>query len=98
MLKNINRFLRAKCILTIAFLMVLVLVLPQNISKAADEVIAVGRPRISVSVNGDSVIVTIKKTENAARYAVYIKSSGSAKYELSGYVEKDGSYAVKVRP
>jgi hypothetical protein len=42
--------------------MVLVLVLPQNISKAADEVVAVGRPRISVSVNGDSVIVTIKKT------------------------------------
>jgi hypothetical protein len=55
MLKIINRFLRAKCILTIAFLMVLVLVLPQNISKAADEVIAVGRPRISVSVNGESV-------------------------------------------
>ncbi len=111
MLKIINRFLRAKCILTIAFLMVLVLVLPQNISKAADEVIAVGRPRISVSVNGDSVIVTIKKTENAARYAVYIKSADSTKYELSGYVEKDGSkkrkyklsgiedgsYAVKVK-
>lgn len=111
MLKIINRFLRAKCILTIAFLMVLVLVLPQNISKAADEVIAVGRPKISVSVNGDSVIVTIKKTSNAARYAVYIKSAGSTKYELSGYVEKDGSkkrkyklsgiedgsYAVKVK-
>ncbi len=91
MLKSVNRFFRVKCIPVIALLIVFVLLFPQNAANAADNVITVGRPKISVSVSGDSVIVTIKKTSNAEGYLIYSKAEEDLEYEFVGKLEKDGT-------
>ncbi|MCR5330919.1 MAG: haloacid dehalogenase-like hydrolase [Lachnospiraceae bacterium] len=62
---------------------------------AAEKLIAadvtVGKPKISLAVKDDAITVTVKKTENAEGYLVYLKAEGSKKYSLAGKIEKDGT-------
>jgi len=69
------------------------------------------RPKISVKVNDSDVKITIKKTEGAEGYYIYLKAPGDKKYTKSVTIKKDGtakrkytfknlgtgSYKVKVR-
>ena len=57
---------------------------------ASSEAVKVERPLISLKVKGDSITVTVGKTENAKSYKVFCKVYGGAKYTLAGKIGKDG--------
>ncbi len=73
--------------------------------------IKVGRPKISLKTDGNSITVTIKKTTNALSYSVFIKASSDDEYYNAASVKAsesgktkytvkylaDGEYSVKVR-
>lgn len=60
----------------------------ENLIAAA---VTVAKPKISLAVKDDTITVTVKKTENAEGYLVYLKAEGSKKYSLAGKIEKDGT-------
>lgn len=64
-------------------------IIPADAVKADSS--AVGKPKISVSVNGDSAKVTIKKTANAEGYYVYLKSESDRKFSKIAEITEDGS-------
>ena len=62
-----------------------------NDAKAAE--VKVAKPKVSLKSKGDSITVTIKKTENAEDYSIFIKGLNDDKYYIIASVEanKDGS-------
>ena len=58
---------------------------------ATRDAVIVAKPKITVKADGDSIAVTIKKTENAEGYKVYVKAEGAKKYSLAETIELDGS-------
>ncbi|MBR4343555.1 MAG: haloacid dehalogenase-like hydrolase [Lachnospiraceae bacterium] len=62
---------------------------------SADSFVSV-KPKISVKVEGNSVTLTIKKTENADGYLVYAKAKGAKEYEIVGQIDKNGTKKRKI--
>ena len=60
----------------------------------ADEV-TVGKPKISLKSKGDSITVTVKKTENAEGYNIYIKGSADKKYYVIASIEANSTGSTK---
>lgn len=57
--------------------------------------VKIAKPAISLKVKDDSIILTVKKTENADGYLVYCRTEEMKKYQLVGNIEEDGTAARK---
>ena len=66
-------------------------VLPDYSVVSSYEAISVTRPKVSVSVDGNSVTLTIKKNADAEGYLVYVKTKGYDTYQCIGQIDEDGS-------
>lgn len=66
-----------------------------TVSVTDSSVTKPGKPKISLKAKGDNIIVTIKKTDNAEGFNVFIKGQNDKKYKKIGKVDKDGTAARK---
>ena len=60
-------------------------------SNEATDQVSVAKPGISVATDGDTVTLTIKKTEGAEGYFIYARTKGTKEYELVGELNKAGT-------
>ena len=51
----------------------------------------VGKASISAKGKGDTVTITIKKTDKAEGYGIYVKAIGDKKFQKYDTVSQDGS-------
>ena len=81
-----------KTLKKISLFMMLILsvamVLPTNTDAAEKKV---GKASISAKTKDSTVTLTIKKTENAEGYEIYVKAPGEKKYQKVETLSKDGS-------
>ena len=86
--------------LTFALMLAIVLSFAgvQNAS-AKESKVTVKTPKISVKADDNTIKVTIKKTENAKGYYIYLKGKDNKRYTLVGEVDQDGTakrkYTIK---
>lgn len=86
----------------LTFVLMLSLVLSvaglQNVS-AKESKVTVKTPKISVKADDNTIKVTIKKTENAKGYYIYLKGKDNKRYTLVGELDQDGTakrkYTIK---
>lgn len=75
----------------LSFVLITALLSPVSASAKQSDAKKVGKPAISVKVTDDSVTLTVKPTENAEGYYVYLKSSTDAAFRDAGVIKEDGT-------